>query len=51
MRFVDLRGTKGKLNVEYLKWTSRVTDLFLEAGKALGYQTGDLNGDLRSGKL
>jgi hypothetical protein len=46
---IEYRGHKGKINVEYLQWTSELAGLFLEGGKDLGYKVGDLNTELNSG--
>jgi hypothetical protein len=39
------------MNVEYLRWTSELVNVFLEGGKSLGYRVGDLNGELTSGGI
>lgn len=48
---IEFRGAKGPMNVEYLRWTSELVNLFLEGGTSLGYRVGDLNGELSSGRI
>lgn len=48
---VHHHGLDGPLGVSDVAWTSELVTAFIEAGRLLGYDIGDLNGQLNSGKL
>jgi len=42
-------GTGGKLTVSKDNWKEPITEAYLKAGEELGYNIGDINGDLQDG--
>ncbi|XP_063697755.1 glucose dehydrogenase [FAD, quinone]-like [Culicoides brevitarsis] len=49
LRNSPLRGTNGPLDIEYANFRSPLLDAFLDAGREMGYQVGDPNGESQLG--